>query len=115
MGWVSGSLAVLCLAIGLLLMLVSRLAGLVLPATSKYLIDEVIGNQEIVVKNTGPLLARVIGITGATVLGTGEIVLILNPVVLAQHERTAVQTPVFTPTAEPDAPSAPTVRSRSSS
>ncbi len=72
-------------------------------------IDEVIGNQEIVVKNTGPLLARVIGITGATVLGTGEIVLILNPVVLAQHERTAVQTPVFVPTVEPDAPSAPTV------
>jgi subfamily B ATP-binding cassette protein MsbA len=31
------------LAAGLLLMLVSRLAGLVLPATSKYLIDDVIG------------------------------------------------------------------------
>jgi ABC-type multidrug transport system fused ATPase/permease subunit len=33
------------LSIGLLLMLVSRLAGLVLPATSKYLIDEVVGKQ----------------------------------------------------------------------
>ncbi len=33
------------LTIGLLLMLVSRLTGLVLPATSKYLIDEVIGKQ----------------------------------------------------------------------
>jgi subfamily B ATP-binding cassette protein MsbA len=33
------------LLIGLLLMLVSRLAGLVLPATSKYLIDDVIGKQ----------------------------------------------------------------------
>ena len=32
------------LALGLGLMLVSRLAGLVLPASSKYLIDEVIGN-----------------------------------------------------------------------
>ena len=32
------------LALGLVLMLVSRLAGLVLPASSKYLIDEVIGN-----------------------------------------------------------------------
>ena len=31
------------LAIGLLLMLVSRLCGLVLPASSKYLIDDVIG------------------------------------------------------------------------
>jgi chemosensory pili system protein ChpA (sensor histidine kinase/response regulator) len=49
-------------------------------------IDEVIGNQEIVVKNTGPLLARIVGITGATVLGTGEIVLIINPVVLASHD-----------------------------
>lgn len=33
------------LAIGLVLMLVSRLAGLVLPATSKYLIDEVVGKH----------------------------------------------------------------------
>jgi subfamily B ATP-binding cassette protein MsbA len=33
------------LALGLLLMTVSRLAGLVLPATSKYLIDDVFGKQ----------------------------------------------------------------------
>jgi subfamily B ATP-binding cassette protein MsbA len=32
------------LALGLTLMLVSRLAGLVLPATSKWLVDEVVGN-----------------------------------------------------------------------
>jgi len=32
------------LALGLALMLISRLAGMVLPASSKYLIDEVIGN-----------------------------------------------------------------------
>jgi len=42
-----------------------------------------IGNQEVVVKNIGPQLARVSGISGATVLGTGEIVLIINPVQLA--------------------------------
>jgi chemosensory pili system protein ChpA (sensor histidine kinase/response regulator) len=47
--------------------------------------DDVLGNREVVVKNTGPQLARVPGIAGATVLGSGEIVLILNPVVLAQH------------------------------
>jgi len=46
-------------------------------------VDEIIGNQEIVVKNIGPQLARVQGIAGATVLGSGEIVLILNPVQLA--------------------------------
>ena len=33
------------LALGLSLMLVNRLAGLVLPATSKFLIDEVVGNR----------------------------------------------------------------------
>ncbi len=48
-------------------------------------VDEMIGNQEIVVKNIGPQLARVSGISGATVLGTGEIVLIINPVQLAQR------------------------------
>jgi chemosensory pili system protein ChpA (sensor histidine kinase/response regulator) len=42
-------------------------------------VDEMIGNQEVVVKNIGPQLARVSGISGATVLGTGEIVLIINP------------------------------------
>ena len=34
------------LSLGLLLMLVNRLSGLVLPATSKYLIDDVIGKQQ---------------------------------------------------------------------
>lgn len=33
------------LGLGLLLMLVSRLAGLVLPASSKWVIDEVLGQQ----------------------------------------------------------------------
>lgn len=42
-------------------------------------VDEVIGNREVVVKNIGPQLARMIGIAGATVLGTGEIVLIIDP------------------------------------
>ncbi|MEP6655980.1 MAG: Hpt domain-containing protein [Betaproteobacteria bacterium] len=48
-------------------------------------VDEMIGHQEVVVKNIGPQLARVSGIAGATVLGTGEIVLIINPVQLAQR------------------------------
>jgi chemosensory pili system protein ChpA (sensor histidine kinase/response regulator) len=48
-------------------------------------VDEVVGNREVVVKNIGQQLARMPGISGATVLGSGEIVLILNPVALAQH------------------------------
>lgn len=46
-------------------------------------VDEIIGNQEIVIKNIGPQLARVPGIAGATVLGNGQIALIINPVPLA--------------------------------
>jgi len=45
-------------------------------------VDDLVGNQELVVKNIGAQLARVVGIAGATVLGDGEIVLILNPLAL---------------------------------
>lgn len=43
-------------------------------------VDEIIGNREVVVKTIGPQLARLAGIAGATVLGNGQVVLILNPV-----------------------------------
>ena len=56
-------------------------------------VDEMVGsNQEIVVKAIGPQLQRVAGITGATVLGSGEIVLILNPVQLALRETAGTET-----------------------
>lgn len=48
-------------------------------------VDDIVGNREVVVKNIGPQLARMVGIAGATVLGSGEVVLILNPVPLAQR------------------------------
>ncbi len=48
-------------------------------------VDDLAGNEEAVVKRVGPQLARVVGISGATVLGDGEIVLILNPVALANR------------------------------
>ncbi|HET9114353.1 MAG TPA: Hpt domain-containing protein [Burkholderiales bacterium] len=50
------------------------------------LVDHLTGNQEVVVKNIGPQLSRVVGIAGATVMGNGQIVLILNPVQLAQRQ-----------------------------
>ncbi|HTP94819.1 MAG TPA: Hpt domain-containing protein [Burkholderiales bacterium] len=46
-------------------------------------VDEIARNQEIVLKNVGPQLARVTGIAGATVLGNGQVVLIINPVQMA--------------------------------
>ncbi len=48
-------------------------------------VDTVHGNLEIVVKNTGPLLSHIAGISGATVLASGEIILIINPITLAQR------------------------------
>ncbi len=50
-----------------------------------FLVDSAEGAREIVVKNIGPQLARVTGIAGATVRGDGQVVLILNPVPLAQR------------------------------
>jgi chemosensory pili system protein ChpA (sensor histidine kinase/response regulator) len=65
-------------------------------------VDEVIGNREVVVKNIGPQLARMIGIAGATVLGSGEIVLILNPVPLAQRAaQESMRAPRITPSDAP--------------
>ena len=46
-------------------------------------VDEVLGNQEVVVKNLGPQLSRVPGLTGMSVLASGAVVLIYNPVALA--------------------------------
>ena len=46
-------------------------------------VDEVLGNQEVVVKNLGPQLARVPGLVGMTLLPSGLPALIYNPVALA--------------------------------
>ena len=46
-------------------------------------VDEVIGNQEVVVKNVGPQLARLPGLAGVTLLPSGAVALIYNPVALA--------------------------------
>ena len=47
-------------------------------------VDALEGNFEAVLKNTGPQVARIPGIIGATVLGDGRIALILNPFALAE-------------------------------
>jgi len=58
-------------------------------------VDEVLGNQEVVVKNLGPQLSRLPGLVGMTLLPSGAPALIYNPVALATlygetaRERTA--------------------------
>lgn len=49
-------------------------------------VDEILGNQEVVMKPMGTQLAHVPGMIGATVLGDGSIVLVINPVQLANRE-----------------------------
>lgn len=49
-------------------------------------VDEVFGNQEVVMKPIGPQLARVPGISGATVSGDGQIIFVINPVQIANRE-----------------------------
>jgi chemosensory pili system protein ChpA (sensor histidine kinase/response regulator) len=48
-------------------------------------VDALEGNFEAVVKPIGPQLARIAGISGATVLGDGRVALILNPFQLAER------------------------------
>lgn len=53
-------------------------------------VDEILGNQEVVMKQMGTQLARVPGMMGATVLGDGAIVLVINPVQLANREALSI-------------------------
>jgi len=46
-------------------------------------VDEVLGHQEVVVKNLGPQLSRLPGLAGMTLLASGAVSLIYNPVALA--------------------------------
>ena len=72
-------------------------------------VDKLMRNQEVVLKHVGPQIARIPGIAGATVLGNGEVVLILNPVQLAlQADLSALQSGVRTRVVS-EQPPAPTV------
>jgi chemosensory pili system protein ChpA (sensor histidine kinase/response regulator) len=85
-------------------------------------VDEVLGNQEVVVKNLGPQLSRLPGLAGITLLASGEVALIYNPVALAtlygdaaraatESARRTPQSMVAAPslTDQADAPEAPLV------
>lgn len=76
-------------------------------------VDEVLGNQEVVVKNLGPQLARLPGLAGMSMLASGAVVLIYNMVALsvaygdraraamASHDADALQAPVAETTLAP--------------
>lgn len=72
-------------------------------------VDEVLGNQEVVVKNLGPQLARLPGLAGISVLASGAVALIYNPVALAAvhgeqaRERQAAAALIATPAAHASA------------
>jgi len=55
-------------------------------------VDEMLGNQEVVIKPIGVELARVPGIMGATVTGDGRVIYIINPILLANREVLSVGT-----------------------
>ncbi len=66
-------------------------------------VDEVLGNQEVVVKHLGPQLSRLPGLAGITLLASGEVALIYNPVALAtlygDTARAATQAAMHSPDA----------------
>ena len=83
-------------------------------------VDEVLSNQEVVVKQLGPQLSRLPGLVGMTLLPSGRPALIYNPVPLATlyggpaHERVqaqlrGVQPPEGLPDTTPARPKAPLV------
>jgi len=48
------------------------------PQQAGFLLDEIVGEQEVLMKRLGPQLSRVRHVSGATVLGDGRVVPILN-------------------------------------
>jgi chemosensory pili system protein ChpA (sensor histidine kinase/response regulator) len=68
------------------------------------LTDEMIASREIVVKTIGPQLASIRGISGATILGDGRIVLILDIAALVRGGAPVVELKKAAPTPTDDRP-----------
>ena len=68
------------------------------------LTDEMISSREIVVKTIGPQLASIRGISGATILGDGRIVLILDIAALVRTGAPVVELKKAAPTPADDRP-----------
>ncbi|MEJ7745289.1 MAG: response regulator, partial [Luteimonas sp.] len=63
-------------------------------------VDQVIGNREIVVKPVGPQIASVPGIFGATIMGDGSVVVILDVAPLVRRQIAAPREPAIVHVAE---------------
>lgn len=80
----------------------SRWPVVVLEAAEKriaFRVDEILGEQEVLVKSLGSQLARVRNIAGATVLGTGQVVPILNVPDLMKSAVKTAAAPALAPVA----------------
>ncbi len=65
-------------------------------------VDELIGSREIVVKSLGPQISGIRGISGATILGDGRIVVILDVGAMVRSEWRSRPSDVSTPSARDD-------------
>ena len=60
-----------------------------------FVVDELVGEQEMVIKSLGKQLQRIRNITGATLLGNGEVMMILNPAELIRTAQGAPTVQIF--------------------
>jgi len=70
----------------------NKIPVVILRATKRrvaFLVDGVVGQQESVVKSLGTQLSRVRNVAGATILGTGQVIMTLNPTDLIKSARGA--------------------------
>jgi chemosensory pili system protein ChpA (sensor histidine kinase/response regulator) len=58
-------------------------------SSTALLMDSLEGSREIVVKTLGPHIASVPGVTGATILGDGRVIMILDPGTLVRAHRSS--------------------------
>lgn len=72
------------------------------------IVDALVDEQDVVIKPQSQLLRRVRNVSGATILGTGDVCMVLNPQDLLKTARVRSHSHASTPTHQP-APAKPTI------
>jgi len=82
--------------------------------TVAIVVDDLVGSREVVVKSVGPQLASVAGISGATILGDGSVVIILDihSLIRAAHVQVPTLSVEETAAATPKLPEEPAIPKR---